>query len=169
MTIFTRVLALSLTMAACGLLNACSPQAANAPGPATRTVGTHPVSSLDIVPLTVTSGDRVHRFDVEIARTAQEQSKGLMFRTELGPDEGMIFPRNPPGIASFWMKNTPLALDIIFVGTDGRILNIAPNTVPYSTDQVTAAGMTGLVLELIGGRAAELGIEPGDRVEWQDR
>ena len=89
-----------------------------------------------------------------------------MFRTELGPNEGMLFPRTPPDVASFWMKNTPLPLDIIFVGPDGRILNIAAQTVPYSLDPVVAAGLTGAVLEIPGGRAAELGIEAGDRVEW---
>jgi len=99
-------------------------------------------------------------------RTPQEQARGLMFRTELGPNEGMVFPRNPPDVASFWMKNTPLPLDIIFIGEDGRIMNIAANTVPYSLDSVSAVGLTSAVLEIPGGRAAELGIEPGDAVEW---
>ncbi|MGB7408257.1 MAG: DUF192 domain-containing protein [Pontixanthobacter sp.] len=169
MTMIAGIFKLPVALLVAGMLTACSPPEASAPVPAATTVGTHPVSSLDVVPLTVTSGDRVHRFDVEVARTAEEQAKGLMFRGQLGPNEGMIFPRNPPDVASFWMKNTPLPLDIIFVGTDGRILNIAANTVPYSTDPVAAAGMTGLVLELIGGRAAELGIAQGDTVEWQDR
>ncbi|MGB3739013.1 MAG: DUF192 domain-containing protein [Pontixanthobacter sp.] len=156
-------------MAALLAMTACSPQEANAPVPVAATTAQHPVSGLDVVPLTVTSGTAVHRFDVEVARNDEEQGKGLMFRTELGPNEGMIFPRDPPDIAGFYMKNTPLPLDIIFIGADGRILNIAANTTPYSLDTVRAAGMTSLVLELAGGRAAELGIEPGDRVEWQDR
>ena len=113
----------------------------------------------------ISDGER-HEFRVEVARTREEQARGLMFRTELGAKEGMVFPRNPPDIASFWMKNTPLPLDIIFVGTDGRIMNIAAKTVPYSLDSVAAVGMTGAVLEIPGGRAAELGIEPGDKVEW---
>ena len=89
-----------------------------------------------------------------------------MFRTELGPDEGMIFPSDPQTERSFWMKNTPLPLDIIFIGPDRRILNIAANTPPYTTESVSSDGITSGVLELIGGRAAELGIEPGDKVDW---
>ena len=148
-------------------LAACSPQPqAEASPNATARANVHPVSGLEVAPLTVTSGSKTHRFLVEMARSDAEQAKGLMFRTELGPDEGMLFPRNPPDIASFWMKNTPLPLDIIFVGVDGRIINIAANTTPYSLDPVVADGLTGAVLELRGGRAAELGIGPGDKVEW---
>ncbi|GAA4647656.1 hypothetical protein GCM10023115_56180 [Pontixanthobacter gangjinensis] len=145
----------------------CSPQLASDPAAAESTAGVHPVSGLRVVPLTVASGDQRHLFQVEVAATAQEQSKGLMFRTELGPNEGMIFPRNPTDIASFWMKNTPLPLDIIFVGMDGEILNIAANTVPYSLDPVSSKGMTALVFEIAGGRAEELGIKAGDIVQWQ--
>ena len=63
----------------------------------------HPVSGLSVVPLTVTSGDKVHNFRVELARTGQEQARGLMFRTAMGADEGMLFPMNPPRGASFWI------------------------------------------------------------------
>ena len=87
-------------------------------------------------------------------------------RTELGPDEGMIFPSTPPSARSFWMKNTPLPLDIIFIGVDGRILNVAAMTTPYSLESIASSGITRGVLELAGGRAAELGIEPGDLVDW---
>lgn len=149
-------------------LAACSPQEASETPAAEATVAVHPVSGLEVVPLTVTSGDTVHNFNVEVARSGEEQTKGLMFRTELGPNEGMIFPRNPPDVASFWMKNTPLPLDIIFVGVDNRIMNIAAQTVPYSLDHSTAVGLTKLVFEIPGGRAAELGIEPGDLVQWDE-
>ena len=148
-------------------LAACSPPAeADVAAPAKVVPSTHPVSGLEVVPLTIRSADTEHRFRVEIARTAEEQAKGLMFRTELGANEGMIFPGSAPQPRSFWMKNTPLPLDIIFVGTDGRILNIAAMTTPYSLDSVVSAGVTSGVLELNGGRAEELGIEPGDLVEW---
>ena len=164
-----RILAIAALAAPMLAVSACSPQEANAPAPVVADAAQHPVSGLDIVPLTVTSGEDVHRFDVEVARSVEEQAKGLMFRTELGPNEGMIFPRDPPDIAGFYMKNTPLPLDIIFIGPDGRILNIAAETTPYSLDTVRADGLTGLVLELAGGRAAELGIEAGDVVAWTDR
>ena len=89
-----------------------------------------------------------------------------MFRTAMGANEGMIFPMQPPRMASFWMKNTVIPLDIIFIGPDRRILNIAANTVPYSEDPVPSAGKVSAVLELNAGRAAALGIGPGDKVDW---
>ncbi|AIT81183.1 hypothetical protein JI59_16020 [Novosphingobium pentaromativorans US6-1] len=126
----------------------------------------HPISGLEVVPLIVKSQGKVHKFSVEVAKTEEEQAKGLMFRTEMGPDEGMIFPEDPPRRPAFWMRNTVIPLDIIFIGTDHRILNIAANAVPYDETPLPAAGMASGVLELNGGRAAELGIKPGDKVEW---
>jgi len=156
-------------LACLGLLS-CSPgegagASALAAAPAAA-ANTHPVSGLRIVPLTVTSKGKVHKFRVELASTPEEQGRGLMFRNALGPYEGMIFPSMPPGPRSFWMKNTPLPLDIIFVGVDGRILNIAARTTPYSLDALASQGPTSGVLELAGGRAAELGIGVGDTVRW---
>ena len=153
--------------AALAALAACSPQAATeATSSAAAVPATHPVSGLPVIPLTVAAANGKHAFRVEVARSEEEQARGLMFRTELGPDEGMIFPREPADVASFWMKNTPLPLDIIFIGTDHRILNIAANTTPYSLTPVGAVGLTGAVLEIPGGRAAQLGIVPGALVSW---
>lgn len=116
--------------------------------------------------MTVTSGKVPHVFKSEIARTSAEQAKGLMFRTEIGDDEGMIFVRNPPDVASFWMRNTVIPLDIIFIGLDRRIINIAANAKPYDETPLSAAGPTLAVLEINGGLAAKLGIKPGDKVDW---
>lgn len=148
-------------------LAACSPQSAAEATPSAEVAeaAVHPVSGLAIVPLTVTADGKTHEFRVEMAEDEEAQRKGLMFRTELGPYEGMIFPSDSPSARSFWMKNTPLPLDIIFVGTDGRILNIARGE-PYTLDPVYSVGTASGVLELRAGRAAELGIEPGDLVEW---
>lgn len=149
------------------LLAACSPQTASEAQPAARAeqVSVHPVSGLEVIPLTIDTGEQVHEFRVEVARSPQEQARGLMFRTEMGPDEGMLFPyENRP--ASFWMKNTVLPLDIIFIDPDRRVLNIAANTVPYSEEPVPSAGPVSAVLELNAGRAAELGIEQGAHVDW---
>lgn len=118
------------------------------------------------MPLTITSDGREHRFTVEIAGTAEEQSMGLMYRTKLAPDRGMIFPFNPPRNASFWMRNTLIPLDMIFVRADGSIANIAANTVPYSEEPMISDGIVAAVLEIPGGRSAELGIKPGDTVKW---
>lgn len=130
-------------------------------------VAVHPVSGLPVVPLTIRSGDKIHAFRVEVASTEAEQAKGLMFRTSMGADEGMIFPEDPPRRSAFWMRNTVIPLDIIFIGTDRKVLNIAANAVPYDETPLPAAGMASGVLELNGGRAAELGIKPGDKVEWK--
>lgn len=147
-------------------LAACSPQpSAQAVAPA-QMAAVHPESGLKVVPLTVTTPKGKRTFRVEVAATPEEQARGLMFRTALGPDEGMIFPRNPPDVASFWMKNTPLPLDIIFVGPDRKVINVAANTVPYSLEPVGSQGPTALVLELNAGRAAALGIGPGTPVAW---
>jgi uncharacterized membrane protein (UPF0127 family) len=89
-----------------------------------------------------------------------------MFRTELADNAGMVFPFPEPRVASFWMKNTVIPLDIIFVRADGTIESIAANTVPYSTTPVVAGEPVIAVLELRGGLAAELGIVAGDKVQW---
>ena len=156
-----------LALAAALALAGCSPHAADGVAATVSAApGRHPESGLPVIPLTVTHGDVRHVFRVEVAQTDAEQAKGLMFRKALGADEGMIFPMSPPRDASFWMKNTVIPLDIIFVGADRRILNIAANTAPYSEAPLPSAGKVSGVLELDGGRAAELGIGPGDRVGW---
>jgi uncharacterized membrane protein (UPF0127 family) len=125
-------------------------------------------SGLDLVQLTIAGGGRSHAFTVEMARTAQQQQRGLMFRTALGPDAGMMFPFDPPRPASFWMRNTLIPLDMIFIRTDGTIARIAANAVPRSETPIAVDETLTGVLEIRGGRAAELGIHAGDRVTWQD-
>lgn len=149
-----------MALALLASLAACQPSASNAVDVSRSPAG------LEQVPLTITSGQRIHRFTVEIARTQEEQATGLMNRSQLAPDRGMIFPFAPPRDASFWMKNTLIPLDMIFVRADGSIANIAANTVPLSLEPVPSEGPVGAVLELAGGRAAELGIKPGDKVAW---
>lgn len=126
----------------------------------------HPVSGLPVIPLTVTSHGKVHQFQVEVAKTFEQQEKGLMFRTSMGADEGMIFPMDPPRMAAFWMKNTVIGLDIVFIGPDHRITNIAADAVPYDLTPLYSKGPVMGVLELNAGRAAQLGIAPGDKVTW---
>ncbi|MBU6267988.1 MAG: DUF192 domain-containing protein [Sphingomonadales bacterium] len=146
-------------------LPACSSHAADSSKPAASAPATHPVSGLPVVDLTVTHDGKPHAFRVEVARTGPEQERGLMFRTAMGADEGMIFPMNPRP-ASFWMKNTVIPLDIIFVGTNGRVLNIAANAIPYDETPLNSNGPVKGVLELNGGRAKALGITSGDTVKW---
>lgn len=149
------------------LLSACSPQPAAEATPAAEagTPARHPESGLAVVPLTVTTAAGTHRFRVEVAETPAEQQKGLMFRTAMGPNEGMIFPNSPPQVRSFWMKNTVIPLDIIYIGPDRRVLNIVRGE-PYSTVSLPSAGPVINVLELVAGRSEQLGIKPGDLVAW---
>jgi len=163
-----RVLLYSLLLPLSLMVPACSPQAAeNTPAAAPSQPSVHPVSGLPVIPLTVTTpGGSVHAFRVEVARTEQEQAKGLMFRTTMGPDEGMIFPYTPPQSVAFWMKNTVLSLDIVFVGADHRVVNIAANATPYSEQSLPAAAPVSGVLELNAGRAKALGIVAGSKVDW---
>ncbi|MFN2099772.1 DUF192 domain-containing protein [Altererythrobacter sp. MF3-039] len=158
-------------------LIACSPQSATTPAdastgqPATSSEvlpldAKHPISGLDIIIAKIDSGEENYGFEVELASTPEAQTRGLMFRTELGDFEGMIFPSEFPIPRSFWMRNTPLPLDLIFIGEDRKIRNIAAMAEPYSLDSIPSDGPVIAVLEIRGGRAAELGIEPGDTVEW---
>jgi uncharacterized membrane protein (UPF0127 family) len=146
-------------------LAACSTQAAPPAAEASK-ASVHPVSGLDVIPLTITQNGKAHQFKVEVARSQAEQSQGLMFRTQMAPDEGMIFPTATPQFRSFWMRNTVMPLDLLFIGADGLVSNIAANAVPYSEESIPSDGPVVAVLELTGGRAAELGITPGARVTW---
>ena len=156
-------------LAAAGLaLAACSTQAATdgSAASAAQTAAVHPESGLEVIDLAITTSAGEHKFRVEVAATPEQQQRGLMFRTAMGPDEGMIFPLAQVRMASFWMRNTVIPLDIIFIGPDNRVLNVAANAVPYSEASVPSVGPAKAVLELNGGRAAELGIAAGDLVTW---
>lgn len=103
-------------------------------------------------------------FTVEVADEPEERAQGLMHRTELARDAGMIFvfPRVQP--ASFWMRNTPLPLDIIFIGDDGRVVNVAADTTPFSEESIPSDGPVRAVLEVNAGLAEEYGIDAGTPV-----
>ena len=112
----------------------------------------------------VVTGRGRARFQVEIAATLAEQKRGLMFRKSLAPDRGMLFTYKRPQPAAYWMKNTLIPLDIIYIQADGRILSIVRNARPHDETPLPAGGLVLGVLEIAGGRAAQLGILPGDRV-----
>lgn len=142
-------------------LAACSPQGVS-PG---EGASLSP-AGLEQIPLTIQSQGRSHRFTVEVARTPEQQAQGMMNRQSVAPDRGMLFPYAPPQPASFWMKNTLIPLDLIFIRPDGTIGRIADNAVPMSLEPIPSLEPVSAVLEIAGGRAAELGIAPGDRVSW---
>jgi uncharacterized membrane protein (UPF0127 family) len=115
-------------------------------------------------PLTIESPGGTHKFTVEVATTPAQLEQGLMFRKSLAPDGGMIFDFKTPSMATMWMKNTLIPLDMLFVDAQGRIVNIHERAVPGSLDTIAAAAPVRAVVEFNGGTVARLGIRPGDRV-----
>jgi len=115
-------------------------------------------------PLTIMTAGGARQFTVEVATTPDQLEQGLMFRTSMPADSGMIFDFHQPQMAAMWMKNTLIPLDMLFVDERGRILNIHERAVPQSLDTIPAAGPVRAVIELNGGTASRLGIKPGDRV-----
>lgn len=123
--------------------------------------------SLPTVGLSITTAKgAVVRYQVEVAASHAEQAIGLMYRKSLSPNAGMIFPMRPMRPASFWMANTYIPLDIIFIAPDGRIESIAQRTTPLSLEPVSSRGPVVAVLELAGGATAAAGIAVGDKVAW---
>lgn len=114
--------------------------------------------------LKIDSAKGTRSFLVEVVREEVDRNKGLMFRKHMAANRGMLFDYNPPQFVQFWMKNTFIPLDIIFIGADGRIIRIAENTVPFSLDHIPSGGEARGVLEINGGLSARLGIRPGDLV-----
>lgn len=123
------------------------------------TRGAFPVDELEIR----TSGGR-HRFSVELALTPEQQALGLMHRSELAADAGMLFVHPRERLVHMWMKNTLLPLDMLFLAGDGTIVRVAAETEPLSTRTISSGEPVKGVLELAGGTARRLGIAPGDRV-----
>ncbi len=121
-------------------------------------------SGLPVETIRVDTANGPKAFTVEIASDAPSQERGLMYRKELPPDAGMLFDFHQQARVSFWMKNTPLPLDMVFIRSDGTVSSVEPNAVPYSTDSISAAEPVQAVLEINGGRAHALGIKPGDKV-----
>lgn len=122
-------------------------------------------AALPTVPLVVATAAGERHFVVEVARSDAEQQRGLMHRGRLEAGEGMLFPFAYPRIASFWMKDTSLALDLLFVRPDGTIAAVLSGR-PGDLTPLSAGEPVSAVVEIAGGTAAALGIAPGDRVRW---
>ena len=114
--------------------------------------------------LEIASKSGVHSFVVEVVANDADRAKGLMFRRSLPEGTGMLFDFKAEQDVAFWMQNTYIPLDMIFIRADGRILRIAENTEPMSTKQVPSGGKVLAVLEVIAGTTRKLGIVAGDRV-----
>jgi uncharacterized protein len=115
--------------------------------------------------LVVETAAREIKFDVELALNDVERSRGLMFRDKLGPYEGMLFDFHQEAPVGFWMKNTLIPLDMVFIGGDGTVRHVHANAVPLSTDTIASQFPVRAVLEINGGSARLLGIKPGDKVK----
>ncbi|PZO83033.1 MAG: DUF192 domain-containing protein [Micavibrio aeruginosavorus] len=112
----------------------------------------------------VTAGGQTHKFKVEQALNPQEQAKGLMFRTHMDDDAGMLFVFKDVEERGFWMRNTLIPLDIIFIKSDGTINHIHDSAKPKDETPIPSKGKVQYVLEINGGTAKKLGIRPGDKV-----
>ncbi len=121
--------------------------------------------SLATSPLTIQSGSHVHHFTVEVASTEKEREIGLMHRNALASDHGMIFDFHDEQSVQFWMRNTFIPLDMVFIRSSGEIVFVAHNATPHSDAPVGPAQPVQAVLELAGGTAEQLGIKPGDIVQ----
>jgi uncharacterized membrane protein (UPF0127 family) len=115
--------------------------------------------------LVVVTSAREIKFDIELALDDVQRSRGLMFREKLGPYEGMLFDFHREQPVSFWMKNTLIPLDMIFIAADGTIRHIHANAVPKSEETIPSGHPVRGVFEINGGSARLLGIKPGDKVK----
>lgn len=104
---------------------------------------------------------------VEVADTPAKRQLGLQYRARLDEERGMLFIFPAEGPQSFWMKNTPISLDLIFIGADHRVVGIIPEAVPFSTESLSVAAPSRFVLEIRGGLARRKGIRVGDPVRFQ--
>jgi uncharacterized membrane protein (UPF0127 family) len=123
-----------------------------------------PVRAADQQPLEIVSKTGVHPFAVEIVANDADRAKGLMYRKSLPEGQGMLFDFHSEQDVSFWMQNTYIPLDMIFIKADGRIANIVENAEPLSTKLIPSRGPVRGVLEVIGGTTRKLGIAAGDKV-----
>ncbi|MFT3968136.1 MAG: DUF192 domain-containing protein [Sphingobium sp.] len=119
------------------------------------------------VPLRATTAGGVRTLSMELAITQEEQARGLMHRQPLPQGRGMLFPFALPHMASFWMKDTPSPLDLIFVRPDGSVAAVLPGK-PNDLTPISAGEPVSAVIEIASGEAARLGITPGTQVEWGD-
>lgn len=161
------LLTISLSSLGCTPTASNTPPAVNSPVPVAASSTSGPMGqSLPVSATAIIAGKPIK---LEVARTVQEQSIGLMYRSSLPDDRGMLFPFNPPMTVSFWMKNVQIPLDMVFM-RQGKVLFIAANVPPCRSEPCPVYG-PGVpidnVIELRGGRAKELGIQIGDFITIQ--
>lgn len=158
---------LRLTLALLALLTAgCGDTATDAPVEPDEPEETIPFRKDGTLTFLRPSGEEIVTIDVELAEGDSARARGLMDRTRLPERSGMFFPMPSTDRHSFWMANTPLSLDITFVGPDSAVVNTAKYTRPYSDESVVAEGPARWVVETPAGFTDTWGIAEGDRVRW---
>ncbi len=143
------------------VLPACKSDGQRGPAPAAAATATAPSTA------TIDTGTRKVTFRVEVAITPEEHARGLMYRTRLPADAGMVFVFDEPRVQRFWMKNTLIPLDMIFIGADRRIAGIVENAAPETETERRVDAPSAYVLEIGGGLAAQLGIRSGEPVDFR--
>ena len=124
-----------------------------------------PNTGLKVAPFVFVTAKGRFRYNLEVAATPRQQECGLMHRTSMARGGGMYFPFDAPKETAFWMENTPLSLDLIFLTTDRHVLSITAGAKPNSRMIIGSKGVAASVIELGAGEAARMGLKPGDRVE----
>ncbi len=119
-----------------------------------------------VLTVSSSSGQTKATFDIEIAATEETTRQGLMYREKMEPGQAMLF--DPQGLSRtpFWMKNTYIPLDIVFIGEDKKVMHIAGNTHPFSEDSIEPGGLYRYVLEINAGLAQKLNLNIGDTITW---
>jgi uncharacterized protein len=121
-----------------------------------------------VASVAIDTGGRKVLFRVEVAVTPEEHARGLMYRSRLADDAGMVFVFEQPAIQRFWMKNTLIPLDMIFIGKDRRIVGVVENAAPETESERMVGAPSQYVLEIGGGLSAKLGIRRGEPVDFQN-
>jgi uncharacterized membrane protein (UPF0127 family) len=130
-------------------------------------LATFPRTSLEITHHGSDGAARTYPFQVWVADTEARAEQGLMFVNDLPETMGMVFPLQPPRVANFWMKNTYIELDMLFIDAHGRVAKIIARAAPLSLQTLSSDTKVAAVLELKGGQAAKLGLHNGDTVSWK--
>ncbi len=113
------------------------------------------------------TGEPITSIDIEVKQDDAGRAEGMMWRRSMEEDQGMLFIMERSEPQSFWMRNTYIPLDIMFIGEDKRIVNIRKNAQPQTLDPQPSKGNAKYVLEVIGGFSDQFGVEAGDRVEFE--
>ena len=154
---------LGCVIAASALAASLAAQEANGP----LDLATFPRTELEISHHGSDGAARTYSFQVWVADTEERSHQGLMFVSDLPETMGMVFPFHPPQVTNFWMKNTYIELDMLFIDQHGRITKIIQRAAPLSLQTLSSDTKVAAVLELKGGQAAKLGLQTGDTVTWK--